>query len=257
MTGIYFSGTGNSRWALEVFLQEYEGGALMHSIEDEAALHEIKTQKEIVFSYPVQYSNMPKMVRDYIISHQDLWKGKNIFIIATMGMFSGDGAGIMGRLLEKYGAKLTGGLHLRMPDSICDEKALKKSLEENKKLVADAEKKIKNAVRKVKAGNPPKDGLSFWCRLAGLLGQRLWFSHMTGAYSDRIKIDRQKCIGCGKCVKLCPMNNLCLQDGNAATKNQCTMCYRCVNHCPVQAITLLGKNVIKQGTIEDYTTGGR
>ena len=32
---------------------------------------------------------------------------------------------------------------MRMPDSICDEKVLKKSLEENKKLVADAEKKIK------------------------------------------------------------------------------------------------------------------
>ena len=58
-------------------------------------------------------------------------------------------------------------------------------------------------------------------------------------------------------MKLCPMNNLELQDGNAATKNQCTMCYRCVNRCPVQAITLLGKNVIKQGTIEDYTTEGR
>lgn len=229
----------------------------MFSIEEEDALKEIEKQKEIVFSYPVQYSNLPKMVRDYIISHQDLWKGKYIFIIATMGMFSGDGAGIMGRLLEKYGAKITGGLHLRMPDSICDEKVLKRSLEENKKLVADAEIKIKNAIGNMKAGHPPKEGLDFLSHAAGLLGQRLWFSHMTAEYSDKIKIDRQKCMGCGKCVKLCPMNNLELQNGNAATKNQCTMCYRCVNYCPVQAITLLGKNVVKQGTIEDYTTGDR
>ena len=257
MTGIYFSGTGNSRWALEVFLREYEGKVQMFSIEDENALREIEKQKEIVFSYPVQYSNLPKMVRDYIVSHQELWKGKHIFIIATMGMFSGDGAGVMGRLLEEYGAKITGGLHLRMPDSICDEKVLKKSLEENKKLVADAEKKIKTVVKSVKSGNPPKEGLGFWSHLAGLLGQRLWFSRMTSGYSDKVKIDGQKCIGCGKCVKLCRMNNLELQDGNAATKNQCTMCYRCVNRCPVQAITLLGKNVIKQGTIEDYTTEGR
>ncbi|MDE7239734.1 MAG: hypothetical protein K2N41_08485 [Lachnospiraceae bacterium] len=30
------------------------------------------------------------------------------------------------------------------------------------------------------------------------------------------------------------------------------MCYRCVNVCPKQAITLFGKRVIEQGTIEKY-----
>ena len=75
MIGIYFSGTGNSRWALEFFLQEYEGRSRMYSIEDEDALKEIEKQKEIVFSYPVQYSNLPKMVRDFIVCHKNLWKG--------------------------------------------------------------------------------------------------------------------------------------------------------------------------------------
>lgn len=36
--------------------------------------------------------------------------------------------------------------------------------------------------------------------------------------------------------------------------NRCTMCYRCINTCPKQAITLLGKKVILQGTIETYLT---
>ena len=43
-----------------------------------------------------------------------------------MGLFSGDGAGILARRLRKYGAQIIGGLHLKMPDSIADEKALKR-----------------------------------------------------------------------------------------------------------------------------------
>ncbi|MDE6203662.1 MAG: 4Fe-4S binding protein, partial [Lachnospiraceae bacterium] len=74
----------------------------------------------------------------------------------------------------------------------------------------------------------------------------------TKRYTDKIKIDRQKCIGCGKCVGLCPMNNLSIDRDLVWAGDQCTMCYRCINTCPKQAITLLGKYVIEQGTIEKY-----
>ena len=37
MIGIYFSGTGNSKYALETFLREYNG-SVMFSIEDEGLI---------------------------------------------------------------------------------------------------------------------------------------------------------------------------------------------------------------------------
>ncbi len=55
--------------------------------------------------------------------------------------FSGDGAGVLGRLLQKYGAELMGGMHLKMPDSIGDEKALKYPLDKNICLVKGTESK--------------------------------------------------------------------------------------------------------------------
>ncbi len=115
MVGIYFSGTGNSRYALELFLQEYNkevepqrdadfiGGAF--SIEDGNAVDAVRVHDTIAFSYPVQYSTVPKILRDFVIDNQELWKNKKIFIIATMGLFSGDGAGNWGRLLQKYGGE--------------------------------------------------------------------------------------------------------------------------------------------------------
>lgn len=125
MIGIYFSGTGNTKFCVDKFLKEYGCSKSSFSIEDSEALERIKNDDEIVMGYPVQYSNIPKILRDYIVNNRYVWKGKNIFIIATMGLFSGDGAGILARLLKNYGAVIVGGLHLKMPDSICDERALK------------------------------------------------------------------------------------------------------------------------------------
>jgi len=135
MIGIYFSGTGNTKYCVEKFLEKYDAQAKAFAIEEEQVLQEIEQHEEIVFGYSVQYSNLPKMVQDFIISHKEIWQGKRVFVIATMGMFSGDGAGVLARFLQKYGASVVGGLHLKMPDSIGDEKVLKRPLEENKELV--------------------------------------------------------------------------------------------------------------------------
>ena len=252
MVGIYFSGTGNSKYAVELFCSEYNKDSRAYSIEDDEALTAIKESDLIVFAYPVQFSTIPKILRDYITDHKALWMNKKVFLIATMGLFSGDGAGILGRLLKKHGAKPVGGLHLKMPDSIADEKALKRPLQKNKELVKQAEQKIKESVNRLKAGNPTKEGMGPLYRLAGFFGQRAYFGHKTKAYSSKLKVDTDLCIGCGKCEKVCPMGNMAIKDKKAVSSDRCTMCYRCINICPKQALTLLGKRVVEQCGIEKY-----
>ena len=252
MTGLYFSGTGNSRFAAESFCREFEEGTKVYSIEDGSAAEAVRSSDFVVFAYPVQFSTVPKIVRDYVSDNGDIWKGKKVFVIATMGLFSGDGAGSLGRLLEKYGAEVVGGLHLKMPDSIGDEKALKRPLEKNKELVREAEQKIKESVRLLKSGHPSREGIGPWYHMAGLFGQRLYFMHKTRNYSSGLKIDTNRCIGCGKCEKLCPMGNIRMDKGSAVPSDRCTMCYRCISNCPEQAITLLGKKVVEQSKIEKY-----
>lgn len=252
MIGIYFSGTGNSKYCIEKFLQLYDNTAMAFSIEDNELLNQIDKHKDIIFSYPVQYSNIPKILKDFLSNHKSMWKDKRVFVIATMGLFSGDGSGILARELKKHGAIIIGGLHIKMPDSIGDEKVLKRSLEDNKKLIVEAEWKIKKAVDKLKNDNPPQEGIGILYHLAGLFGQRLYFMNETKHYSNKLKINIEKCVGCKKCVDLCPMKNIELKNKIAVSGNQCTLCYRCVNNCPKQAITLLGKRVIEQSNIDKY-----
>ena len=252
MVGIYFSGTGNSKYAAELFCKEYDNESRTYSIEDTEALTAVTESDIIVFAYPVQFSTVPKIVRDYITDHSELWMNKRFFIIATMGLFSGDGSGVLGRLLQSCGAKVIGGLHLKMPDSIADEKALKRPPEKNKELVKQAEQKIKESVKRLKADKSTQEGIGVLCRLAGFFGQRAYFGHKTRAYTSKLKVDTDKCIGCGLCEKLCPMNNITIKDQKAVSSDRCTMCYRCINKCPKQALTLLGKRVVEQCGIEKY-----
>lgn len=254
MVGIYFSGTGNTKFCVNKFLQYYNENNQIssYSIEDKESIKKIKDNENIILGYPIHYSDIPIIVREYIQNNSKIFKDKNIFVIATMGLFSGDGVGCSERLLKKSGANVIGGLHLKMPDCIGDVKALKKTLEENKEIVKNADIKIKRTVENIKKGNYCKEGLGIISHLAGLFGQRLYFYKKTYKLKDKLKINYEKCISCGKCETLCPMKNIKMIDNKLTTCNNCTSCYRCINNCPKQAITLIGNKVVEQCTIKKY-----
>ena len=44
------------------------------------------------------------------------------------------------------------------------------------------------------------------------------------------------CIGCGKCEKLCPLNNITLQNARPVWGTNCTQCMACICYCPTRAI---------------------
>lgn len=250
--GVYFSGTGNTKHCVETFVKEYDKDGIALSIESPNVIEKISAHDTIVFGYPIYFSNLPKMVRDFIDNNKDCFRNKKLYIIATMGLFSGDGTGCSARLFQKYSATILGGLHLKMPDCIGDVKALKKSVKANQELILQADKKIANAAIRLKEGHPHKEGLGFLYHMAGLFGQRLWFYDKATSYKQKPNIDAEKCIGCGRCNAVCPMKNISIEDGKAVSHNQCTLCYRCFSQCPTKALTILGKQVYEQCLFEKY-----
>ena len=53
----------------------------------------------------------------------------------------------------------------------------------------------------------------------------------------RIKCDKSKCISCGKCKKVCPMN-VDVTDNSRKRKNgtECILCFECSRNCPKDAL---------------------
>jgi NAD-dependent dihydropyrimidine dehydrogenase PreA subunit len=256
MIGVYLSGTGNTEHCVKKLISLLDKDASSYPLSlnnEEDIVNNIKSTDTVVLAYPTQFSNSPYMVRDFIKRHKDIWQDKKVFVMTTMGMFSGDGTGCSARLLKKYGAKIIGGLQLKMPDAVCDSKLLKKSKEANKQIIVDADKRIEAVEEDITKNNKyPKEGLTFLAHLAGLFGQRLWFYSKTTNYSKKLKINKDKCAGCGACANGCPMNNLKIVEGNIVSFDKCTMCYKCITNCPKQAITCIGKEVVEQCKYEKY-----
>lgn len=72
MIGVYFSGTGNTKHSVEMFVRECEPTGRTFSIETENVVKEICANNEIVIGYPVQFSNLPKILRDFIIYNSSI-----------------------------------------------------------------------------------------------------------------------------------------------------------------------------------------
>ena len=52
------------------------------------------------------------------------------------------------------------------------------------------------------------------------------------------KVIDEKCIGCGACEGVCPVNAIEIKNGIAIINSTCIECGSCISVCPQEAITL-------------------
>lgn len=58
-------------------------------------------------------------------------------------------------------------------------------------------------------------------------------------HATHVQIDTEKCIGCGRCVKVCPQHALTLIDKKSHVDiDKCIGCFECITVCPVKAISI-------------------
>jgi len=55
-----------------------------------------------------------------------------------------------------------------------------------------------------------------------------------------LRLDREKCTGCGMCLVVCPHPVLSMTDGHAWIQNRdaCMECGACAQNCPTEAVTV-------------------
>lgn len=245
MLVIYFSGTGNTAYAAEMFAEKM--GAKCLSIEAEADFGaQIAAHDIIAFCYPIYGSRVPLIMRRFAGKYSQGLQGKKLVVLVTQMAFSGDGARVFTDLFPAGHFDLIYAEHLSMPNNICNFIFRKPSEKKIEKYLRRVEARLDGICRDINAGVVKRRGFSAFARLLGKSQGKSWqgdsstidvnAKSMEAKAKSGVKIDAD-CTVCGACAARCPMKNLEKTDDKIIHKDNCTVCYRCVNLCPTRAIT--------------------
>lgn len=248
----YFSSTGNTWWCALRIREQLERArytAEAYSIEQVSArqVSELCSSAELIgIGYPIYGSDLPEPMKRFLDDILPVYRESSgrLFVFVTQLFFSGDGAYIYGRELRRKGWRIFSGVHLLMPNSISvkvfplhstnDRTVLDRKLEH-------AGRRISVFCQRLLSEAPLRQGHLLTSHLLGLL-QRPLYRTFFHRLQDDISIDHERCTGCLRCVRICPVDNLIVEEGMIIPQGHCVICLRCYNYCPVQAVKYMDRS---------------
>ncbi len=229
----YFSATGNTYIAARRLAKNLGDTKCIPIKHDTPAVIPTGVER-IGFMFPVYAWGMPVLVEDFV---KELQLDKKVYLFAavTCGSSIGNTIGQTDRLLRQKGYSLDAGFKIYMPgncvtlyDMASPEKQREKCDRANE--VIDQMVPVINNKQKT---DFPKD---LW--LYKMVGSKLIYP-MFARYARKADAHfnvTDACNGCGICEKVCPANNIKLDNGVPTWWHRCEQCLACIHWCPKQAI---------------------
>ncbi|MDR3295986.1 MAG: EFR1 family ferrodoxin [Clostridiales Family XIII bacterium] len=229
----YFSGTGNCLKLAKDIARELPGceivsmGRNHHCVLDGA-------YDSVGFVYPTYFVGLPLKVREFLLE-LDFGANKEAYIYAvtTCGRTAGNALAQAAALLGQRGMRLDYGNKIDMFS--------------NYVVLYDMSKKVdEKTARSDKAAVPVIDDIkNKAARKTGGVNPLLEWYYKGKAKSipamDKGYTVSGKCVSCGICKEVCPVDNIALQDGKPVFKHHCEQCVACIQYCPERAIDYKNK----------------
>ena len=238
---LYFSGTGNTRWVAQQIAAAIDETLLFIPDLIRAGNYQLtlKAGERLGFCFPTHGWQPPRIVREFIrkmtITGDE--KPSYCWALTTCGDNMGEAMTILNKELGRKGMKAETLFSVIMPESyVClpfmytdpEEKELRKIAQASQQLVhiIDTIKTCRKGVEELEKGATPR-----------------LYSYVIGGYfnkkmvTDRkFTVDADVCIQCGKCAKVCPVDNIKGTPPVWLHNGTCTSCLACYHYCPVHAI---------------------
>lgn len=232
-TLFYFSGTGNSYLLAQKLHQELPEYELV-SIASLHSAHIISVDSESIgFVFPSYCQNVPEVVSEFIGKLHFTADKPYIFCWTNCGGVAGNTVRSFEKLLHIKKQQLAFGHVSYMPDNSI---FYQTSPENQQRRFADADKKSKLIAQTVRK-KFHKQEKKYPFKLSNFAQSKLLkFLMKYYIRVDDKKTMADKCSGCGKCIKTCPVQNMHKTDNQIIWGKNCVWCYACIHACPNGAI---------------------
>ncbi len=230
---VYFSGTGNSRYCAEILADKLNDKAIdsFHFIKD-GIQAELLSAKPWVFVAPVYAWRMPHIFSDFLKS--SCFQGcDEAYFLLTCGSDIGDAGSYAKELCGNIGLRFMGMMPIVMPENYIAMFSAPGE-DESREIVAKALPALEKAAGFIAKAEPfSEKKISAVDRKKSGVINSLFYKRYIKAKSFYAK---DSCTGCGKCEKLCVLNNIKIENGKPVWGGNCTHCMACICYCPVEAI---------------------
>ena len=235
---IYFTGTYNTRYLSQLMKNRLENKGHdvdLVEIKGDTPQKDVSSYDLIGFSYPIYGFNAPKIFDKYT-KKLNIQKGQKCFIYKNSGetfAMNNPSSRYLKKIIKRRKGILINEKHYVMPYNIhfkYEDEFVKEIFSYNDKLMDIQLYEIENNIINIIKSKFIYDFAAWFVLL-----QR--FGAFVNSYLYRV--DMNKCIDCGLCIKTCPMNNIYKnKKGKIKLHNKCLMCMRCSFYCPKDAFNI-------------------
>lgn len=236
----YYTGSGNSLWAARLLANEL-GDTELIAISGYTASKVESGLDAAGLVFPVHMWGVPPPVLKFTEKLKSLHP-KYVFALGVnAGAVSNTLVQLQG-VLKKKSLVLNSGFDIKMPSNYIPWGG-PGSKEYQQQCFEAAGRKITQIAAVVKNGETkPVEKGRLWQRIVFTAIYHLATPNL--AKMDRSFHADEKCNKCGICIKVCPVQNITLNDGKPVWNHKCEQCFACLEWCPQGAIQY-GKNTIK------------
>ena len=108
------------------------------------------------------------------------------------------------------------------------------SAEECERRISEAEKRITDIADTIRRGGRLRARYVYLFEKLAILPLNPFWARFMLPSKDFYTTD--KCIGCGKCSRLCPIKNIRMENKRPVWEKPCAHCMACILNCPFEAI---------------------
>lgn len=230
---LYFSGTGNSEYVAKRIGKEIQDETLnvFEKIREQDT-SKMFSKKPWIIVTPTYAWRIPRILQTWI-ENTKFDGSQDIYFVMTCGKNIGNAGKYTKILSLKKGMHDKGCYAVLMPENYI---ALftTPSKQEAIRIIEQTEDSILEISQLIQRNEAySKSEISFIDKLSSGVVNDLYYPVFVHARKFQVS---DACIHCGKCVQVCPLKNIKLEQGIPVWDDHCTHCMACICRCPKEAI---------------------